>query len=502
MEPGRFNFKQLAILFLLLCLLAAFIPRSSSCKEWDESAGQAIPPAGPYATERGTASPPGGFSAAVSPSPLEESICLPEDGGYLDAADASRFDRFAEQVIDTVIVTGNKRTKRITVVRIMASKQGDPLVPGYIERDSAFLYGLGFFSQVDISVRKTGRSRCIVTVQLKERPDLFMKYPYPTLDYDFEKGVSFGVRWKVKNFRGYGEQIGFEFKKRRDEEHGGSASWYVPWVFGRRMRMNASVFNYRRLEEPESDDFIKSRTGVRLGYGVPLNKSLVRQVWLTPALSFETRRSRLSIPGNVNYPAGISFRQNLISMGFSFMFDSRNQRIVPTSGLYDIFYMSHIFSVNGLDQQYTFYRFEHRNYLTVGRLGTLVFALDLDTREGDLPDFYRMGLGGESTVRGYSSAQRGKSRVLGTMEWRKRIFGPRVYDIPRIGSYDVSVNLTAFVDTGALADRMEDLEISGFHSAYGGGIEIISPLQDIIKLEVAGDGYGNGGLYFVSGSRF
>jgi outer membrane protein assembly factor BamA len=113
-----------------------------------------------------------------------------------------------------------------------------------------------------------------------------------------------------------------------------------------------------------------------------------------------------------------------------------------------------------------------------------------------------MSMGGHSDLRGYSSDRKATSKLLGSLQWRKLLFGPNEYTIPWVGPFDISVNLTFFMDTGALTDSFDKLTLSDFNSTAGGGIEIVSPLQNLIRLEYAGDAHGSGGFYFISGSRF
>ncbi|HMA75884.1 MAG TPA: BamA/TamA family outer membrane protein, partial [Candidatus Krumholzibacteriaceae bacterium] len=343
----------------------------------------------------------------------------------------NKVKKFAGQVIDTIIVYGNERTRRRAVIREMASKKGERINPDLIKRDSSYLKGMGYFSTVDISVENITEDRCRVIVRLDERPNLFMRYPYPVLDYHFEEGIRYGIRWKIKNFRGLGEEIAASFKKRRDKEHSGSASWYIPWVCGKRVRMGFDFFNYRRLDEPEYADFIKEQNGLRFSLGLPLTKDLVEQIWMTPSISIEDRNSRLSVP------EGKYYRQNILTLGMRLTYDSRNRWIVPTDGVYARINLKHVLSVNGLDQEYSFFSFSTSNFTSFGNMGTLILAVRADNYEGSLPGFYQMELGGNSDLRGYSDNIKGTARILGTMQWRKKIYGPNVFEIPRIGKFDL-----------------------------------------------------------------
>ncbi|HER44180.1 MAG TPA: hypothetical protein ENO08_06950, partial [Candidatus Eisenbacteria bacterium] len=86
---------------------------------------------------------------------------------------AERLKPYAGQTIDTIVVSGNDRTRRQTIVREMATRQGAPLAPELVKRDAAYLRGMGFFSDVDISASSTTPGSCRVDVLIVERPGLF-----------------------------------------------------------------------------------------------------------------------------------------------------------------------------------------------------------------------------------------------------------------------------------------------------------------------------------------
>ncbi|MBN1164089.1 MAG: BamA/TamA family outer membrane protein [Candidatus Krumholzibacteriota bacterium] len=406
-------------------------------------------------------------------------------------------------VIDTIIIAGNQHTRRNTILREMATRQGALLDEELLIRDDSYIRGMGFFSWVEVSVRPSGPGRCRVFVQVTERPGLFMKYPYPTVDYHLKKGVSYGFRWKVKNFRGVGEQLAASFEKRRDKEHEAGITWNVPWVGGKRLKLSVNLFNFYRLEEPEREDFIKDRYGANLSFGLPLTGSLVRQVWLVPTISLENRYSRLSIPGNLNYPAGIYIRQVLLSYGFTISYDSRDNGISPLRGMLSAFSFRRYYSVNGMEQQYSFSKFTQNMYLPVKPAGTLIFSLAADNRDGALPAFYEMGMGGYSDLRGFRNDYlRGTSKLISTLQLRKGLYGPVVFNIPWVGKFDLAVNGVVFVDNGALMDSFADIGSSRYYTTGGCGFEILSPIQDVMRLEIAMGKGDAPGFYLTSSGRF
>lgn len=412
-----------------------------------------------------------------------------------------RLEPYYGSIVDTIVVEGNTRTRRVTIVREMATKEGLPLDEDLIQRDTSYLRGLGYFSEVDIRAECTENGGCRITVSIAERPDLFMKYPYPVVNYDFTEGVSYGFRWRIKNFRGYGEHLSISALKRRDRDHGGGISWVVPWVGGRRLRSSSQIYTSRRLDEPESDDYIKERHGARLSVGIPLTKSLINQVWVFPVISFELRESRLSRGDDVGSTAEF-YRQNFFSAGMELRYDSRDNVLAAFKGLLTRFIVMRYTAVHGLQQQYTFYHVTNHVYVPLGWLGSLILAIDGDFRDGDLPSFFEMDLGGSGSLRGYDKSGKGKAKLLQTIQLRRQIFGPRVFNIPYIGKFDITVNAIAFIDNGTLSDSISDFGGSRFHTTGGFGFEILSPIQDIVRLEFAVDEWGDPMLYLISGTRF
>lgn len=405
-------------------------------------------------------------------------------------------------IIDTIIVTGNSSTRPKTIIREMASRQGEKLDDKLVFRDTSYLRGLGFFSAVEIRVEQCSPGRCRVEVHVEERSSLFMKYPLPIANYDIDKGLSLGIRWRVKNFRGVGEDLLITFEERPTRERGGAVTWYAPWVGGCRLKLSTRIFNYVRIKEPDGDDFIKDRNGGRVSVGLPLTRNRVKQVWLTPSFSLEGRLSRLSIEGNVNEPAGVWMRQLLISFGMALSYDSRDNYIAPMRGYLTAFSVNRYSSVHGHKQQYAFYRFISNLYIPVRDKGTLIFAIDADNRDGDLPSFYSMRLGGKTELRGFTGDYRGRSRVVGSLQWRKRIYGPVVFRVPVIGRFDLAINGVVFTGIGALMDCFDDLVDSRFYTSGGFGFEFLSPLQDIIRVECAVSEESDPVFYITSNTQF
>ena len=70
--------------------------------------------------------------------------------------------------VDTVIVTGNDKTRSYVILDEMALRPGTPITPAAIEYDRNRIYSLGLFNNVDILLDTT-TSRTILFVDVHER---------------------------------------------------------------------------------------------------------------------------------------------------------------------------------------------------------------------------------------------------------------------------------------------------------------------------------------------
>ncbi|MBN2071460.1 MAG: BamA/TamA family outer membrane protein [Candidatus Krumholzibacteriota bacterium] len=480
LEPELLTLKIFLIIFILLSI---FIPYSGITAHGDP--GEPANRAAGDPEEELAAKSPGMFDNLARKLGFDGS----GDHGMEPAFNRERFDSKISpclgSVIDTIIVTGNRYTRASTITRVMASRTGSRLDNDVIFRDDSYLRGLGFFSMVNISVEQTGAERCRLIVHVEERPKLFMKYPMPVANYDFDKGLSYGIRWRIKNFRGLGEDILMQYEERSGKERGGGISWFAPWLGDQRIRLSTSLYNFTRLEAPENNDYIRERNGGRIMIGFPLTDDRMRQLWLSPSFGIEGRLSKLTIDKEVEVPAGEWIDQLFLSYGVHLSYDSRDNIIAPLDGYFTAIGVNRFVTIDGYIQQFAFYRYISNLYLPVRSFGTLIIAADLENRDGDLPSFYSMRLGGRTELRGYMGKEGGRSRIIGSLQWRKPIFGPVVFSVPLIGRFDLQLNGVAFVDNGTLMSSFTELSGSRFMTSGGFGFEILSPVQDMIRIECA-----------------
>ncbi len=419
--------------------------------------------------------------------------------------DCKNIEPYYGFTVDSIVVTGNTHTKTIAILREMATKPGIVLEERFIRRDSEYLRGLGYFAEVSMTAERCESGRCRLRVAIVERPAIFMRVPYPVVNYDFQRGLSYGATWKIKNFRGLGEDLAASFLMRTDREEGAGFTWSNPWFLGRRAPFRLDAYGYRRIDDPVDldEEYLKQQVGTSVGLGLPLTQSLMRQLWLKTSVSFERRKTRLLLADADGDYSGDFYFQDFLSAGAELEYDSRDNHISPFNGMLHRIRLRRYSSLSGPEQHYIFYGVTDCFYVPTGDARAFILAVDGDIREGSTPKYLDMKLGGVRDVRGFADDDlRGTVKVVATLQYRARIVGTRVFRIPKIGKFDFTMNWVAFVDNGALMDDIRDAPGTRFYTTGGLGVELISPFRDLIRLEMATNGTNSPAFYMTAGTDF
>jgi outer membrane protein assembly factor BamA len=194
--------------------------------------------------------------------------------------DDSRFAWAYGTVVDSVTIRGNKGTLEHAVLREMQTQPGDVLKETDIKRDVRFIYDMSPFASVEVSADSLSPGHCALRITVEERNELFLRLILPFLKYDFETGITYGVRWSDKNFRGRLENVGVTVTRNERGDENVSLGWSSPWIGWKHIGVGASVAYYHRGDEPAVVQLIE-RTGVNTWVAFPLTESRIRFSQLT-----------------------------------------------------------------------------------------------------------------------------------------------------------------------------------------------------------------------------
>ena len=136
--------------------------------------------------------------------------------------------------IDTIIISGNKKTKEYVIEREILQSSNSYLDSAVLIEDKNRLYNLGIFSTVDISYDK-GVYKVDVVESFSTLPDLVIDYS------EIKKKWSYGIALVNINFLGLNQKLYF----------GGAfigEKWIAigienPWVFGDHISLGSTFYN-------------------------------------------------------------------------------------------------------------------------------------------------------------------------------------------------------------------------------------------------------------------
>lgn len=404
--------------------------------------------------------------------------------------------RWAEgRIIDTVYVHGNTRVKTFAIVREMESRAGHRLDARSVDRDQRYIGDLSPFATVAIHVEPIGVDRCALHVVVTERPTLLLKLIYPVLDYDINsERLVYGVKWYDRNFRRRLENFSLDALRDNRDNDNASVAWSTAWIGSKHMGTGGRVSYFHR-QEATSTPTIMEQTRLATNLDVPLTESRIAFSQLLFGLALAHNRV-----GTVDRNAN---DENLLSPSLGFRFDNRDANIKPYSGGY--FYINALSNkvLNGGKKSY--YRVDNdiRYFIALDRTTVLGLRSYTTVQMGDYPEYIRFGLGGPGTIRGYERSDfRSAHRWVQSAELRLLPWPKLLYRVPMIGLTDFQFGLVVFVDTGIGWTTPEEFKYGNFHSGFGMGVRLYSPIQDVIRVDFAYSATGRVRPYFSTGVNF
>ena len=415
-------------------------------------------------------------------------------------ASTSRFDAPAYQwaegrTIDTVLVHGNTRVRTIAILREMESRPGHRLRAEAVDRDQRFLGDLSPFATVDIHVEPIGEDRCLMHVVVTERPTLLLKLIYPVLEYDFNtERITYGLKWNDRNFRRRLENFSAEAVRDSRDNDAASIGWSSGWVGWKHIGVGARASYFDR-QEPTSTPAIFRQGRVSGNVWIPLTERRIAFSQVLTGLAYTQNR--------IGTNADETAEEELFSPSLGFRFDDRDASLKPRRG--GLFYINGLtnFIVRGDGDVY--YRIDNdiRYFIPLDDITVLGLRSTLSAQLGDYPEYIRFGIGGAGTVRGYERSDfRSAHRWIQSAELRLMPWPKVLYKLPFLGLTDFQLGLVLFVDTGIGWTHKSEFVYDSFHSGFGMGVRLFSPIQDVVRLDVGYSAAGRIRPYFSTGINF
>lgn len=181
---------------------------------------------------------------------------------------------------------------------------------------------------------------------------------------------------------------------------------------------------------------------------------------------------------------------NNAGIGFSFIYDSRDNVLNASTGIFAEFSsFFHGSAING-DYKFNRYTVDIRKYYSISDNDVIAAQLFAQLNTGNTPFREMALLGGETIMRGYYNGRfRDNQQLAFQAEYRKQI-------IPWIG-------VVAFGGLGDVAPNLGAFDFSEFKYTVGGGLRLMVNKADRLNIRIDyGIGKNTSGFYFAFAEAF
>jgi outer membrane protein insertion porin family len=301
--------------------------------------------------------------------------------------------------VGRIEIVGNKSSKDKVIRRELKLFEGELYTYSGQKISEIRLKRTGFYDEVKITLKQGKNKKLVnVLVTVKERKSGTFNVGAGYSSFD---GIQFNAKIQQSNFLGYGQTISFQGQASKIRKEL-SFSIYEPYFMDYNISLNTSAY-FRHYAYDSSyygyyADYSQDSYGFGLIWGIPLGDYF--------NVYFGYKLDQVSIGGAAKKQMAFLFRDMFTSaLQFMFAFDSRNDRMFPTHGIYtmisteiDPIFMGSNENFLKLSYNFRFYhpifwKFVYRVNFDLG------WNRQLDNKE--LPYSERFKLGGVFSLRGY-----------------------------------------------------------------------------------------------------
>jgi outer membrane protein assembly factor BamA len=416
----------------------------------------------------------------------------------LQAQDALPPGERTPGTIDTILVTGNTKTRAYVILNEMSFKPGMPITPEILEFDRNRIYSLGLFTRVDLFPDTLGTPR-ILHVFVNERWYLFPLPLFGFRDGDVHR-FYYGAGFLHNNFQGRNQKL-----------YGSAVFGYNPSLqlsfteplidhelrlyFGSQLSFSR-IRNRSEIEAAATGDFDENHydANVTLGRRLTLfeNAGINLGYRMVEVSSYRVNRT-VSTDGIDRY----------VYITLNYQYDSRDLAEYAMRGGLAAFYITR----NGLgtsEVDFTRYGTDLRKYVPLSSVFTLAGRCAGSIVSGGVvPTYARTYFGHGERIRGYFyDVYEGEDLATASLELRFALFPSRVFQLagtPIPDEFTIwrfGITLALFADAGTTWFRGDKLVPESVLSGYGGGIHFLLPYGFVARVEYAFNNNGRGEFIF------
>lgn len=376
-------------------------------------------------------------------------------------------------------IRGNHRTKDEVYRREIRQLESASFSRENLERSKVRLQRLPYVETAQINVEPVAGTtdQVDLSVIITERSSNQFRVG---AGYSQTQGLLLNLGVKQDNFMGTGKKLEVDFDNSKVNKNY-RISYTNPYYTDNGVSRGFSLYYSDYDAEAEDiSEYATNRLGASVNFGVPLSEHNAVNV----SVGFEQQEVVLGDDPAFHIDAftqANGFEYNQIPMKVSFVHDSRNRTIFPSSG--QRHRVSLQVTLPGSDLEYQKVSYDGAYYKAInnditfalkGRVATGNGRGDLD----NLPFFEKFNAGGIRTVRGYESNSLGPLDSKGDAKGGDLLVAASaqvLFPVP-FASDMKNLRLSAFVDAGNVFEDVDAFESSEIRYSAGVGAVWLSPL--------------------------
>lgn len=366
---------------------------------------------------------------------------------------------FDEGIVNSIIVSGNERSRTPLIMRELQIKEGEFLTSKKLSQSLENLRTTGLFNSIDITLeKKDGLNRLKINVEdkltgiarfgMKIDNERFLQ---PSVDIRDENLFGTGTDLSAYFFGGLRNQL-FLIEHKANRIFNTYLTYKIKGYFD-----SKDIYTY--MDDPQTDpnNYSRSQIGeyrqVLLGASLGLGMQAGKFGNLIAEFRYEQNRV-YSLSNDVIIPYNI----NIAALKFSMDIDTQDKYPYPSSGTRFHTYYETSQKFLGADLSYIKYALEYKGYFTIHKSHTLIPRFEIGFADETLPLSQQFSFGGQYSFWGYREFEyRGRQIIIGSLAYR--------YKLPFKFWFDTYISLR--YNIGSIWEREEEMKIKNFKHATG-----------------------------------